>query len=94
MAELDHPNPDFALQLQGYRLTTAEITYHMPDAPRLLQTFLWQHLDLAPKFPRLSKFLDFWEKEIEGPIHSVRVGSSEIIKPNQWAHLGSLQTLQ
>ena len=44
----------------GYRLATAEITYHMPDFPALLQTFVWQHYDLAPHFPRLRKFLDFW----------------------------------
>ena len=39
------------LMLKGYRLITAEILYHMPDHPRLLQAFVWQELDLAPKFP-------------------------------------------
>ena len=34
-----------------YRLTTAEIIYHMPDHPDLLQSFVWQKLDLAPDFP-------------------------------------------
>ena len=28
------------LMLKGYRLTTAEILYHMPDHPKLLQTFV------------------------------------------------------
>ena len=50
------------LQLQGYRLALAEITYHLPDHPGLLQTFVWQHYDLAPKFPELRKFLDFWSR--------------------------------
>lgn len=40
-------------QLDGYRLTTAEITYHLPDYPALLQKFIWQNLDLAPRFPEL-----------------------------------------
>ena len=40
--------------LKGYRLTTAEILYHMPDHPALLQTFIWQELDIAPKFPVLG----------------------------------------
>ena len=31
------------LQLMGYRLATAEITYRMPDHPAILQTFVWQH---------------------------------------------------
>ena len=44
-------------QLRGYRLTTADILYWRPDHPSLLQSFIWQELDLAPKFPVLSKFL-------------------------------------
>ena len=46
------------LQLNGYRLTTAEIIYRLPDHPALVQTFIWQGLDLVPKFPELNKFLD------------------------------------
>jgi uncharacterized protein Usg len=33
------------LQLRGYRLATAEITYRLPDHPSLLQTFVWQHYE-------------------------------------------------
>jgi len=68
-------------QLQGYRLTTAEITYRLPDHLALLQEYIWQELDIAPRFPVLNKFLDFWEAELDGPLHSVRVTSSELIKP-------------
>ncbi|HIF11421.1 MAG TPA: hypothetical protein EYQ81_17315 [Sneathiellales bacterium] len=46
--------------LKDYRLTLAEILYHLPDHPSLLQSFIWQHLDIAPKFPELNKFLGFW----------------------------------
>ena len=72
-----------ALQLRDYRLTTAEILYHMPDHPDLLQTYIWQALDLAPKFPELHKFLTFWQRNLDGKLHSVRVANSEIIKPPQ-----------
>lgn len=41
---------DLALQLNDYRLTTAEILYRLPDHPRLLQTYVWQELDLLPDF--------------------------------------------
>lgn len=68
-------------QLGGYRLTTAEILYHLPDHPGLLQAFVWQTLDLAPEYPRIQKFLKFWEKEIEGRLHSVRIAGAGIIKP-------------
>ncbi|MBL6946203.1 MAG: hypothetical protein ISR47_06175 [Rhodospirillales bacterium] len=51
-------------------LTTAEILYHMPDHPDLLQTFIWQHFDILPDFPALRRFLVYWEKNLDGPIHS------------------------
>lgn len=69
------------LQLRGYRLATAEIIYHMPDHPHLLQTYLWQFYDLIPDFPELYKFLDFWKDNLDGPLHSVRVASQELITP-------------
>lgn len=66
-------------QLQGYRLTTAEILYHLPDHPAVLQSFIWQDLDLAPSYPVLRGFLDFWRRDIEGRLHSVRVASVGLI---------------
>lgn len=57
------------LQLNDYRLTTAHIFYHMPDRPSLLQEYVWQELDLAPKYPQLMKFLDFWEGNLDGRLH-------------------------
>ena len=72
-----------ALQLRDYRLTTAEILYHLPDHPGLLQTYIWQALDLAPRFPELRRFLKFWEGNLDGKLHSVRVANCEIIKPPQ-----------
>ena len=67
------------LSLRGYRLTTAEILYHLPDHPAVLQSFIWQELDLAPKFPVLNKFLQFWETRIDGRLHSVRVAARGLI---------------
>lgn len=67
---------DFKLQLQGFRLTTAEILYHMPDHPALLQSFVWQQMDQAPRYPRLNKFLEFWRANLDGPVHSVTVAEA------------------
>ncbi len=69
------------LQLRDYRLTTAEILYHFLDYPRLLQSFIWQEYDLAPGYPVLRKFLDFWESSIEGRLHSVMVATVPLLKP-------------
>lgn len=82
-----------ALQIEGYRLTTAEILYHLPDHPGLLQTFVWQDLDIAPKFPVLRKFLDFWERQLDGKLHSVRVGAAKLIAPGEWRHTEHLRFL-
>jgi uncharacterized protein Usg len=69
---------------EDYRLTTAEILYHLPDHPSLLQTYVWQDLDLTPEFPQLKKFLDFWDKAIEGKLHSVKVASCELLVPGSY----------
>jgi uncharacterized protein Usg len=75
---------DLAQQMQNYRLTTAEILYHMPDHPHLLQSFIWQQLDIAPKFPLLQRFLTFWQNHLDGRLHSVRVAHQNLISPAQF----------
>lgn len=72
-----------APQLAGYRLTTAEILYHMPDHPAVLQSFVWQDLDMAPRFPVLHRFLEFWRRNLDGRLHSVRVGAAGLITPGE-----------
>ena len=67
--------------LSGYRLTTAEILYHRPDYPALLQSYLWQEYDLAPRFPQLNRFLNFWETRLDGKLHSVHVAVQGVITP-------------
>jgi len=84
---------DFAKQLKDYRLTTAEILYHMPDHPDLLQTFIWQDLDIAPRFPVLRRFLDFWARSLDGKLHSVRVASTGLIRPAEFRYADACLTL-
>jgi uncharacterized protein Usg len=84
---------DFERQLADYRITTAEILYRMPDHPAFLQTYLWQDLDVAPEFPVLKKFLDFWERNLDGKLFKVRVAHSELIRPAEFRLNASLMTL-
>lgn len=74
---------NLGLQLRDYRLTTAEILYHMPDYPKLLQSYLWQDMDLAPEFPVLRKFLDFWQANLDGKLHSVKLATQKLITPGE-----------
>ena len=82
------------LLLKDYRLTTAEILYHLPDYEDLLQTFLWQELDRVPDFPRLQKFLAFWQRELDGRLHSVRVAHVGLIQPAEWRYSTCELTIQ
>ena len=74
----------FVAQVDGYGLTTAEIHYYRPDAPSLLQLFVWQDYDRAPDFPILFAFLDHWHWRIEAPLHSVRIAHDGLIRPTEW----------
>ena len=77
---------DLKRQLLGYRLTTAEILYHLPDHPHVLQSFIWQHLDISPEFPVLRRFLEFWTRNIEGKLHSVKVAHASLVTPGRFRH--------
>ena len=83
----------FVKMLADYRLTTAEILYHMPDHPGLLQTYVWQELDIAPRFPELTRFLDFWQRELDGKVHSVKVAGQRLIRPAEVQLAGFAVTL-
>jgi uncharacterized protein Usg len=78
-----HASSDFVKQLNGYGLTTAHIFYRRPDHPWLLQSYIWQNYDLCPKFPELQRFLEFWKKSLEGPLHSVMVAHARLVGPTE-----------
>lgn len=80
---------ELELQLLGYRLTTAEIIYHLPDHPSVLQSFVWQTLDIAPDFPQLQQFVAYWKQYIDGKLHSVRVASAALVKPAEFRLVGN-----
>ena len=85
---------DLTKQLSDFRLTTAQIYYHLPDFEEILQEFIWQDYDLAPKFPQLRNFLDFWTREIDGKLHSVYVAKREIITSSDYRNADWMNTLQ
>jgi uncharacterized protein Usg len=76
-------------RLLPYSLTTAEITYHLPDYPNLLQHFIWQDLDLLPHFPVLQRFLTFWNRNLEGRLHSVKIVAASLVKPAEFRFAAS-----
>lgn len=85
---------DLNRQLQDYRLTTAHIFYHMPDYPKFLQEYVWQEYDIAPTFPQLMGFLQFWTRELDGRLHSVYVAKKKIITPGDTRFYAAEITIQ
>jgi uncharacterized protein Usg len=73
--------------LKGYGLTTAELYYRMPDYRNVLNSFIWQEYDLAPDYPELFRFIEFWQGNIEGPLHSVRFTHRKLIAPGEWRNV-------
>ena len=72
---------NFSKQLKGFSLTTAEILYHMPNYPSLLQSYIWQEYDEHPNFPKLHGFLSFWTENLDGRLFKIRVAHRKLIAP-------------
>ncbi|MDP3256118.1 usg protein [Bosea sp. (in: a-proteobacteria)] len=85
---------DFARQIAGYGLTTAGILYRMPDHPAILQEYVWQDYDLAPRFPELNRFLEFWQAKLEGKLFRVTVSHKNLIGPADLRTVGREFRLQ
>ena len=84
---------DFAIQVAGYGLSTVQVHYYLPDHPSLLQLFVMQQYDVAPSFPELDRFLDYWRREIEAVLHSVRVAHKHLIGPAEWRAVDGVITI-
>jgi uncharacterized protein Usg len=75
---------DFSQMLNGYVTVSVNVIYHMPDHKSLLNEFIWTTLDLKPKYPRVKRFLDFWEAEIEGKINKVIICDGKPFEISEW----------
>jgi uncharacterized protein Usg len=84
---MQHDRTETEMMLRGYGLTTAELFYRLPDHRSVLNSFIWQDYDLAPDHPRLFGFIEFWQKNIEGPLHSVRFTHRKLISAGEWRHV-------
>ncbi len=72
---------DFArLALGSYALVTLSVLYWLPDHRSLLNEFIWQTLDLRPRFPRVNAFLEHWRREIDAVISEVRVSDGRLLR--------------
>ena len=63
--------------LRKKSLVTVDILYWMPDYRNVLQEFIWQTNDIVPEIPRVHKFLNFWNDNIDAVISEIRVADAE-----------------
>ena len=75
-------------------LATLDIIYGLPDYANLVQQFVWQRLDLFPTFPNIRRFLDFWDRTIEGKLHEVAIASTRYYGASNLVHVNAVYTLQ
>jgi uncharacterized protein Usg len=54
-------------------LVNVTVLYYMPDYRSILNEFIWQTYDKAPKYPRVEQFVAHWEKEIDARIKEVQI---------------------
>jgi len=58
-------------------LITLNVYYWLPDYENILQQFMWQTVDVKPKYPRVNKFLNYWHNNIDAIINEVQISESE-----------------
>ncbi|NJO62837.1 MAG: hypothetical protein HC836_32820 [Richelia sp. RM2_1_2] len=67
----------------GYRLTSLQIYYYLPDYTSILNEFFWQTYDIHPTFPRVHQFLGYWKENIQATINNIVVVQQTDIGPKQ-----------
>lgn len=84
-------DPDFEIMVtKGYSLVTVNVIYYLPDYNSLVNEFLWQSLDLRPKYPRIQKFLQHWQNEIDAVIKEIQLTDSFGLSPRKFRKIEEL----
>jgi uncharacterized protein Usg len=64
---------NMAYILHKWTVATVQVVYYIPDYLNIVQEFIWQTEDQLPEYPRITKFLNYWDKNIDGPIKEVYI---------------------
>ena len=62
-----------AILIKKKTIATVQVIYQMPAYQTILKEFIWQTEDVTPEFPRIGKFIKYWDENIEGLINSYYV---------------------
>ena len=72
---------------------SCSVYFSVGSTASLVGAAIWQNLDLAPTFPALRRFLAFWQRNLEGKVHSVKVAYSGIITSPRFRAADTILTL-
>ena len=63
--------------IEKWTVASVQVVYYIPDFPHIVNEFLWQTDDQRPDFPRIERFLNYWDRYIDGPIKEVYIYDHE-----------------
>ena len=78
------------IKIDKWELTTIHVYYWMPDYLHILNLFSFQDDDIPPEYPRMQRFVKYWEENIEAKIKEIQIGSinqSEIRLIDKYFHI-------
>ena len=67
--------------IKKWTVASVQVVYYIPDYMSLVNEFVWQTEDQLPDYPRIGRFLNYWDKHIDGPIKEAYIydhGESKI----------------
>ena len=59
--------------IEKWTVASVQVIYYIPDFPHIVNEFMWQTDDQRPDFPRIDRFLNYWDRYIDGPIKEVYI---------------------
>ena len=71
------------IHIHKWTVATVQVVYYIPDYLHIVNEFVWQTDDQLPEYPRITRFLDYWDNNNDRPIKEVYIydqGQSNIRK--------------
>ena len=66
--------------IKKWTIASVQVVYYIPDYLSLVNEFIWQTEDRLPDYPRITEFLDYWDKHIDGPMKEAYIYDHETNK--------------
>lgn len=66
--------------IKKWTKASVQVVYYIPDYLNLVNEFIWMTEDRQPDYPRIKEFLNYWDKNIDGPIKEVFIHDHEDCK--------------